>query len=40
MRKMLNVLSACMLFAFFPASQGFAHTPLCSCYDNGDGTIS
>lgn len=22
------------------ASPGFAHTPLCSCYDNGDGTIT
>jgi len=23
----------------FLAGQAFAHTPLCSCYDNGDGTI-
>ena len=22
------------------ASLGFAHTPLCSCYDNGDGSIT
>ncbi len=22
------------------AGLGFAHTPLCSCYDNGDGTIT
>ncbi len=24
----------------FLAGQVFAHTPLCSCYDNGDGTIT
>jgi len=24
----------------FLAGQAFAHTPLCSCYDNGDGTIT
>jgi hypothetical protein len=28
---------AVMLFSFTAAS---AHTPLCSCYDNGDGTIT
>ena len=21
-------------------SSGYAHTPLCSCYDNGDGTVT
>lgn len=40
MRKVLNVLLTCMAFAFFLAPQVFAHTPLCSCYDNGDGTIT
>jgi len=24
----------------FMATYAFAHTPLCSCYDNGDGTIT
>ena len=26
--------------AVFMATYAFAHTPLCSCYDNGDGTIT
>ena len=31
-----------ILFAFtlFTANVSFAHTPLCSCYDNGDGTVT
>ncbi len=30
------------LFAlgFIFTGVGFAHTPLCSCYDNGDGTVT
>ena len=40
MRKTLNVLLTCMLLGFFLAPQAIAHTPLCSCYDNGDGTIT
>lgn len=38
----LNRLAAAMpaaLVAFAMASAAFAHTPLCSCYDNGDGTV-
>ncbi|EFK09143.1 conserved hypothetical protein [delta proteobacterium NaphS2] len=31
------VLAAVLIFT---ASTGLAHTPLCSCYDNGDGTIT
>jgi hypothetical protein len=27
-------------FSLFLASLALAHTPLCSCYDNGDGTIT
>ena len=27
-------------FGLFPAAEVFAHTPLCSCYDNGDDTIT
>ena len=39
MRKTFLVagLSAISLFLASPA---LAHTPLCSCYDNGDGTIT
>jgi len=29
-----------MFFGLFQAGQSIAHTPLCSCYDNGDGTIT
>ncbi len=29
-----------LLLAFLSVSQVFAHTPLLSCYDNGDGTIT
>ncbi len=33
--------SACtMAAAIFLAGQAMAHTPLCSCYDNGDGTAT
>ncbi|WP_319406530.1 hypothetical protein [uncultured Desulfosarcina sp.] len=28
------------LVATFAAGQALAHTPLCSCYDNGDGTVT
>ena len=38
MKKRMVFLSVVFFFAF--ASLGFAHTPLCSCYDNGDGTIA
>ena len=40
MKNMWGVLFACMLFVFFLASQAIAHTPLCSCYENGDGTVT
>ena len=29
-----------VVVCIFMTSLGFAHTPLCSCYDNGDGTIT
>ncbi len=38
MRKSV-LLSICLLLAVFFASQALAHTPLCSCSDEGDGTI-
>jgi len=38
---MKNVyLSLLFVAGLFLAGQAFAHTPLCSCYDNGDGTIT
>ena len=33
-------LSILLVAGLFLAGQVFAHTPLCSCYDNGDGTIT
>jgi len=39
MKNMWGVLFVCMLFVFFLASQAIAHTPLCSCSDEGDGTV-
>jgi hypothetical protein len=29
-----------MVLGLIFSGQAFAHTPLCSCYDNGDGTIT
>ena len=37
MMKQTLALAGLAFFAF--ASTASAHTPLCSCYDNGDGTI-
>ena len=34
---MFMVLAASLAFLTVPA---LAHTPLCSCFDNGDGTVS
>lgn len=35
MKKILMPMIAVALFS----AQALAHTPLCSCYDNGDGTV-
>lgn len=40
MGKTLTILLAGLVLALFLRAQGFAHTPLCSCIDNGDGTIT
>ena len=40
MRKALIFFLICLVSAIFLVPQGFAHTPLCSCEDNGDGTIT
>ena len=37
--KKNKMLLACMLLGLFFTSYAFAHTPFCSCLDNGDGTI-
>ena len=37
MRVMLSMLFCVALLC--SASLAFAHTPLCSCFDNGDGTV-
>ena len=29
-----------LVFGLFLAGPALAHTPLCSCYDNGDGTVT
>ena len=39
MRKKIFV-AGLLVFGLFLAGQALAHTPLCSCYDNGDGTIT
>ena len=38
MRKQLLVIGL-LVFGLFLAGQALAHTPLCSCSDEGDGTI-
>jgi len=40
MRKILTVLVICMVLGLFLTFRAFSHTPLCSCYDNGDETIT
>ena len=39
-RRNLFTAPVLVLAALFFAGQALAHTPLCSCYDNGDGTIT
>lgn len=36
---MRHLQAALLLAAGLVTGQVFAHTPLCSCYDNGDGTV-
>ncbi|WP_319468625.1 hypothetical protein [uncultured Pseudodesulfovibrio sp.] len=38
MKKMMIVLTLAALMAF--AGQAFAHSPLMSCFDNGDNTVT
>jgi type 1 fimbria pilin len=39
MRKKLTILVAILAFTILLIPCAFAHTPLCSCSDEGDGTI-
>ncbi|MBN2752103.1 MAG: hypothetical protein JXQ84_05280 [Rhodospirillaceae bacterium] len=36
---MLRTFSAATLLVVSTIGSALAHTPLCSCYDNGDGTV-
>lgn len=38
-RKDILILGA-VIFNLVLAGMAFAHTPLCSCYENGDGTVT
>jgi len=40
MGKVLTMLVICMALGLFLSSGVFSHTPLCSCYDNGNGTVT
>ena len=40
MKKIFTCSLGVLAVMFFLATVAFAHTPLCSCYDNGDGTIT
>jgi type 1 fimbria pilin len=39
MKKMMVILGVIGI-TLLGAGYGLAHTPLCSCYDNGDGTVT
>ncbi len=36
----VNLFVVSLLVGLFCAGVAFAHTPLCSCYDNGDGSVT
>ncbi|NDY74139.1 hypothetical protein DO021_20055 [Desulfobacter hydrogenophilus] len=38
--KLTVLIFAAMVFGFFVTPLCQAHTPLCSCYDNGDGSVT
>ncbi|HBT88776.1 hypothetical protein [Desulfobacter sp.] len=38
--KVSALIFAAMTIGFFIAPVAQAHTPLCSCYDNGDGSVT
>ncbi len=40
MKKVMVRSVGVLMLMFFLSTYALAHTPLCSCYDNGDGTIT
>ncbi|MFH2066852.1 MAG: hypothetical protein ABIK15_16760 [Pseudomonadota bacterium] len=40
MKQRITLMTCILLFGAFSAGSVLAHTPLCSCYDNGDGTVT
>lgn len=38
--KPIQRLLSVLIFTMAVAIEGFAHTPICNCYDNGDDTIT
>ncbi len=40
MKKIIVRSVGVLMVMFFLSTYALAHTPLCSCYDNGDGTIT
>ncbi|WP_321491708.1 hypothetical protein [uncultured Desulfobacter sp.] len=38
--KVSVLIFVAMVFGFFLSPVAQAHTPLCSCYDNGDGSVT
>ena len=40
MRNRFLIIGLLAIGGLFLPGQALAHTPLCSCYDNGDGTIT
>jgi type 1 fimbria pilin len=40
MFKKKIIIAGIVLLGIVLAGQAFAHTPLCSCYENGDGTVT
>jgi hypothetical protein len=39
-KRVFFLMAGLTLAMVFCAGSAMAHTPLCSCYDNGDGTIT
>lgn len=39
-KRSFILIGALLIGLVFALGQALAHTPLCSCYDNGDGTIT
>ncbi len=40
MRKKTSLLTLAALLSLLIATSALGHTPLCTCFDNGDGTIT